>query len=254
MKKLYVVLLVIVISASISLYIHYTKEVVVAETENWHPTSTDHQIINHKYYSLSYREEHEQAEWVAYLLTQESIRGHSKRVDNFREDPKVTTGSASLKDYKRSGYDRGHLCPAADMKLNREAMSETFFMSNMSPQHKNLNRKAWNYLEQLVRRWGKKEEAIYIVTGPILTDIKKTIGKNKVSVPKAYYKIVYDYSPKGQEKMIGFILPNGKTKSKLAEYVVTVDSIESVTQLDFFPQLEDQLENKLEATSNFNAW
>ena len=112
------------------------------------PTSTTGQIIKHQYFTLSYSEPHEQAEWVYYKLTPQLINGTQSRTDNFRTDPMVTSGSAQLNDYKGSGFDRGHLCPAADMKINRDAMSETFYMSNMSPQHPSFNRGIWKKLKQ----------------------------------------------------------------------------------------------------------
>ncbi len=104
------------------------------------PTSTTGQIVEHTYFTLSYSEDHEQAEWVYYELTPMLINGTQARTDNFRPDPKVSTVSAQLSDYKGSGYDRGHLCPAGDMKLNKTAMSETFYLSNMSPQEASFNR------------------------------------------------------------------------------------------------------------------
>ncbi len=125
------------------------------------------EIIEHTYYSLSYNETHEQANWVYYKIH----KGESERSGNFRPDAKVSTGSASLADYKGSGYDRGHICPAAAMKVNHVAMSETFYMSNMSPQLPSFNRGIWKDLEALVRRWGYYQET-HVVSGPVFKDIK----------------------------------------------------------------------------------
>jgi endonuclease G len=128
------------------------------------------EIIKHTYYSLSYSEENEQAYWVYYELTSDLINGTQSRTDDFRSDPLVTTGSASLADYSGSGYDRGHLCPAADMTLNKISMSETFYLSNMTPQLAGFNRGIWSSLEEQVRKWALEYSKLYVVTGPIFND------------------------------------------------------------------------------------
>ena len=217
------------------------------------PSSTTSTVINHNYYSVSYSEKYEQAEWVAYKLTSAMIAGYAERKNNFKEDPLVTTRSATLADYKGSGYDRGHLCPAADMKISQEAMNESFYMSNMSPQDPSFNRGIWKSLEEKVRSWAATEGEVYVVTGGVLTSVNKTIGANQVGVPQEYYKIVYDYSG-SNSKMIGFVLPNKKGEKQLSEYVVPVNRIETITGIDFFPQLSDELEEALESHSNYSSW
>jgi len=216
------------------------------------PTSTTGEIVKHTYYTLSYSEEHEQAEWVYYELTPDLINGSVSRTDNFRPDSKVTTGSAQLLDYRGSGYDRGHMCPAADMKINRTAMSESFFMSNMSPQSPSFNRGIWKSLEATVRNWAIQEGRIYVVTAGVLKPDLREIGYNGVDVPEQYYKVIYD--PTGQQKMIALVLPNTKGTKPLEDYVVSVDYVESLTGIDFFPDLEDGLENRLEASSDASQW
>jgi endonuclease G, mitochondrial len=220
---------------------------------NLTPASTTSSVIKHKYYSVSYNEKYEQAEWIAYKLTSAMIAGYAERKNNFKEDPLVSTGSASLADYKGSGYDRGHLCPAADMKISQEAMNESFYMSNMSPQDPSFNRGIWKSLEEKVRSWAATEKEVYVVTGGVLTSVNKTIGANQVGVPQDYYKIIYDYSG-NNTKMIGFILPNKKGEKQLPEYVVPVNRIETITGIDFFPQLPDDIEEALESKSNYSAW
>ncbi len=200
-------------------------------------------IIKHSYYTLAYSEENEQALWVYYLLTPEFITGAVKRNGDFRPDPAVRTGSATLADYKNSGYDRGHLCPAADMKLNAMAMSETFYMSNMSPQVPGFNRGIWSQVEDQVRKWVLAYDSLYIVTGPVFRDNLGAIGQNKVTVPGYYYKVIY--SP-GKKEMIGLVLPNKASTETIERFVVPVDSIEVLTGIDFFPELPDRIENDLE--------
>ncbi len=214
--------------------------------QNYIPTSSG-EIINHTYYSLSYNEQHEQANWVYYYLDNKGVNGAASRSDNFRPDPKVSTGSAELVDYKGSGYDRGHIAPAADMKQNSTSMSESFYLSNMSPQHPSFNRGAWKKLEEQVRNWALDKNGIYVVSGPVFRNNIGTIGPNKVTVPGYYFKVLYD--PDSQ-KMLALIMPNRKISQPLNTFIVSVDSVEAITNIDFFPQLEDSLENKLEGTIN----
>lgn len=213
------------------------------------PTN-NRELVHHAYYSLSYSEQHEQAEWVFYEIKKERILGLVGRTDNFRRDQKITANSADLIDYRGSGYDRGHLAPAADFSFNSIAMSESFYMSNMSPQKPSFNRGIWKNLESLVRDWGANS-SIYVVTGPILDDCSVTIGRNNVCVPHYYYKIIYDPL---ERKMISFLLPNEKGIKDLNEYVCTTNYLESITKIDFFPFLEDNLEEKLESEIHTENW
>jgi len=212
---------------------------------------SDGEIIKHKYYTLSYNEDHEQANWVHYKLDSRFLKGTSPRINSFKPDPKVSTKSAESSDYRGSGYDRGHLAPAGDMKYNRVSMSESFYMSNMSPQVPSFNREIWRDLEELIRIWGKKFQ-IYITTAGVLNNENfGSIGKNKVTIPSKYYKVIY--SPKNRS-MIGFLMPNLGSSSELESFVVSVDSIESVTGIDFFHELPDRIENELESEVNLEDW
>ena len=217
--------------------------------QTFYPSSNG-AIIKHTYYSLSYLEPYEQAEWTYYTLTPEMLKGRAKRSNRFKQDPNVSSGSAQLSDYTGSGYDRGHLVPAADMKLNRLAMNDSFLMSNMSPQHRSFNRGIWKKLEALVRSWGK-ESLIHIVTGGVLTNGLQEIGSNGVDVPKQYYKIIYNPSI---SSMIAFLLPNQKVSKPLDYFVVSVNEIENLTHIDFFPQLPDEIESKLEQQKSTDNW
>lgn len=211
-------------------------------------------IYEYTGFALVYNEEHEQAEWVAYHLTAEEVAGEFERKNNFRADPQVEFGTASLDDYSRSGYDRGHLAPAGDLKWSEESMSDSFYMSNMSPQAPGFNRIIWKNLEALVRDWGEIHNEIYIVTGPVLTDGPyNTIGENEVSIPRYYYKVVLDYYG-SDVRMIGFILPNKKSNVPLYAYVVSVDFVEAITGIDFFYLLPDDVEEELESKSEFSKW
>ena len=215
------------------------------------PVSEGEQV-EHEFFKLAYSEENEQALWVFYRLTVDMVSGNVERTDDFREDPLVSTKSASLDDYKGSGYDRGHLCPAASMSYNSTSMSESFYMSNMSPQAPSCNRGKWKSLETAVRNWVKTEDTLWVVSGPIFKDDMGQIGENKVTIPGYYYKVVYD--PTDTSKMIAFIMPNAKMPNDIEFYAVSVDQVEQETGIDFFPGLPDDMENKLESSFDFSAW
>jgi endonuclease G, mitochondrial len=209
------------------------------------------EIVKHKYYTLSYNEVHEQANWVHYKLYPAFLSGSTPRKDSFKPDPLVSTKSAQLSDYKGSGYDRGHLAPAADMKYNSIAMSESFYMSNMSPQNPSFNRGIWKRLESLVRGWGEKFDIFVSTAGILSTDNLGSIGGNIVTIPSEYYKVIY--AP-DKNIMIGFLLSNAKQSGNLSSYAVSVDEIESLTGIDFFSELPDNIENELESKVILNNW
>jgi len=223
--------------------------------ENYLPTILESdQIIKHTAFTLCYSEEFEQAKWVAYRLTDSMCNNNGEeRTNDFREDKDVKTHSAKPEDYKKSGYDRGHLCPAGDMGWSDITMSESFYMSNMSPQLPNFNRGIWKKLETNVREWAKREGELFVVTAGILNEKFQTIGGNKVSVPKYYYKVLLDHRLP-QYKAIAFILPNEGSKEPLFKYVVSIDSVEKLTGIDFFPALPDSLEVYLERRSDPEQW
>lgn len=211
-------------------------------------------IIEREGYALGNIEKHEQPAWVQYIMTGEAVsRRAAKRGDDFRPDPVVPTGSATPQDYTRSGYDRGHLAPAADMSFSGKTMSESFYMSNMSPQTPQFNRGIWSKLEKQVRHFATKEKRIVVVTGPILPAEKTiTIGANKVTVPQYYYKVIYDTTP--PEKMIGFVLPNKGSSAGLRTFVVTVDRVEELTGLDFFSAVPKEKQEQMERTITVENW
>ncbi|WP_394776415.1 DNA/RNA non-specific endonuclease [Flavobacterium sp.] len=201
------------------------------------PTSTTKQIVKHKYYTLSYNEKFEQAEWVAYELKKEYLKNEDYKRPYFIEDPKVTTGSADWRNYKKSGYDKGHLCPAGDMEFDKEAYNDTFYTSNISPQNHDFNSGIWNRLEQKTRYWASKYNDIYVVTGGILKDSDKKIGTEKVAVPNYFYKIILTKTGK-QHKAIAFLVPNNDSDKSLYDFVVPIETLEKMTGIDFFPNLK----------------
>jgi endonuclease G len=229
------------------------KSTSLAQVDYLFPELGNHQIIEHKLFSLSYNEEHEQADWVAYKLFPNSINNRVKRKDNFRSDTFVLTGSASVSDYKKSGYDRGHLAPAKAMSFSKETMSESFYMSNMSPQLPSFNRGIWKKLEERVRSWIPLSDSLYIVTGPVLSDSLGVIGRNMVTIPKAYFKSIIRFK-NNEIQGIGFMLKNEKSSKELNTFVVSIDSIEKVTKLDFFNNLDFIIENRIEKNSSLTIF
>jgi endonuclease G len=177
-------------------------------------------ILSYSGFDLAYNEQHEQAAWVAYVLTREEIEsGNIERTNNFRPDKNLVTGSASLADYRGSGFDRGHLAPAGDMQWAPEAMSESFLMSNMSPQDPAFNRGVWKRLESEVRNWALEKDSIYVITGPVLASIDSFIGENQVGIPQHYYKVLLDLSPP-DHSLIAFLLPNSASSDSLMRFAI----------------------------------
>lgn len=211
--------------------------------------SVNGELVVHYYYTLDYNEAHEQANWVIYMIDH---FGDTERSDNFKADPLVSTESASLNDYKGSGYDRGHLAPAADMSISELAMTESFYLSNMSPQVPGFNRGIWKNLEALVRNWATAAHspADLVITGPMLDQSCGEIGIG-VTIPCEYFKIYVDFQ---SGKAIAFILPNESSKKEIKEFVVSIDSIESRTNIDFFHSLSESKQSALESQNNPNDW
>lgn len=210
-------------------------------------------IIRHLAYTLSYSEEHEQARWVAYELTAAETAKRYERSDRFEPDPRVATGTAGDLDYKGSGYDRGHLAPAGDMSWSAQAMQESFYYSNMSPQDPGFNRGIWKRLEEQVRDWAIDYGKVYVVTGPVLKKGLPQIGVHDVTIPQSYFKVILATS--GNETIaIGFLMPNSGSRSHIKYYAVSVDDVEKETGIDFFPLLENKLEQRVEARNCQECW
>jgi len=196
----------------------------------------DDTIIIHRGYTLSYNSKYKQANWVAYLLTKDKTVKRFQRGEFFAPDPLIP-GTDFKVDYLKSGYDRGHLAPAADMGYSMETMVQSFFYSNMSPQLPRFNRGAWKKLEMQVRNWAVEYDSLYGVTGPIFDSVMPTIGPHRVAVPKAYYKVLLQ-KRNGEWFGIGFVLPNASLKGDIMQYATSIDKVEALTGIDFFWKLE----------------
>jgi endonuclease G, mitochondrial len=226
------------------------------EALDYLPTNPNGAIVKHNYYTLSYVEKYELPEWCAYELTAERLNTEwVERSDDFRPDDSVESGSSTLEDYRRSRYDRGHIVPAADMAFSAEAMSETFLMSNISPQEPGFNKGVWRELEELTRDWAKRFKHLYVVTGPVLSQpIKFWIGENQVAVAPSFYKVMLDLS-EPEVKAIGFIVPNQTSTDRIESFAVSVDEVEQLTGINFFNNLlEPDQEKELEANFDMSLW
>lgn len=191
--------------------------------------------------------------WVSWELTAEETTGEVSRTNTFYNDPEID-GCPDTWDYSYSGYDRGHMAPAGDMKWSKQAMDDTFYLSNICPQAKQLNTGSWKNLEEKCRTWAQIDEKIYIVCGPIIDEKPlELIGDSKVWVPARFFKVIiapYSTPARG----IGFIMPNGKVEGGMQVCAVTIDEVERVTGHDFFASLPDELENEIESQCNFHQW
>ncbi|WP_296386249.1 DNA/RNA non-specific endonuclease [Winogradskyella sp.] len=263
-KQIYSIIAILILVA-IYAYDYYQKseeQLVIIKTgeipkENTNayflPTSTTGQIVHHQNYSLSYSEPYEQAEWVAYELKASHLSTTNHKRPYFEIDKAVKTKAAHWRNYKKSGYDRGHLCPAGDRRFTKKAHDETFLTSNISPQKHEFNAGVWNRLEQKVRYWARKNDGVFVVTGGILKHGLKTIGDEEVAVPNQFYKVILD-NTNGKIKVLAFLMKHKDSDLPLYEFVVSVDEVEKLTGIDFFPELENTIENKLEASSNYKNW
>lgn len=217
------------------------------------PTSTTGEIVNHSFFTLSYSEPFEQAEWVSYVLDKKHLTYDDRKRPYFIEDPFVSTKSADWKNFKGSGYDRGHLVPAGDRRFSEQAYNETFYTSNISPQNREFNAGIWNDLEQQARRWAKRYGTLYVVTGGVLTNGLIEIGEEDVDVPDLFYKIIARKNG-NQLITIAFLIPNRPQSEALRNFTVSIDELEEVTGIDFFHGLPISEQDSFERTVVTSAW
>ncbi|AZQ43606.1 DNA/RNA non-specific endonuclease [Nonlabens ponticola] len=263
MKKILTIIIVIGLIVGMILIEDYQNEAISKENfENqrssdldvtdYLPSSTN-QVIHHKSYSLSYNERHEQAEWTAHVLRPSDIQQVDFKRPYFEIDDQVSTGAASWRNYKNSGYDRGHLVPAGDRRGSIQDFNETFLTSNISPQLHEFNAGIWNDLEQQVRRYAQQYGDLYIVTGSILGNNLSSIGNENVTVPRSFYKIILRET-NDQPVILAYLLSQDDQDTSLNSYLISVDQIETMTGTDFFAQLPHDIEEKLEAQTARRGW
>lgn len=211
------------------------------------PEEKQGQIIQRTGYTLAYDAKNKTPQWVAWELTNEETRGKEERTNDFQPDPEVIGTKVVTYDYSGSGYDRGHMAPAGDMKWSKQAMQESFYMTNICPQDHNLNTEDWNDLEMKSREWARRYGKVHIVCGPIYKGIRNEyIGEHRVKVPDAFFKVILIDDAR-KSYALGFLFENKAGERPLKEYLVSVDEIERITGMDFFSVLPDNLEDRLEA-------
>ncbi len=221
---------------------------------NFLPDTVDnHQILTYTQFTLSYNEEHEQAEWVAYELTKEEVLMNVTRCDCFATDHDVTTVSAVRSDYLNTGFERGHLSPSEDNQMSDDVNEESFLFSNMSPQLKSLNNGIWKKLEKWVRDQALEFDTVYVVTGPVFINNLGSIGPNNVTIPGYFYKTLLRFNDAGKAKAIAFLIPHVGAVGELKDYVASVNTIETLTGLEFYPALDDN-ENLIESKQATTQW
>lgn len=211
-------------------------------------------VIEYTGFKLAFDENRHTPVWVGWELLREESTGDQKRSSHrFWQDDNVY-GCPSTKDYSCSGYDRGHMCPAADQKWSKEAMRDCFSLANIVPQDHELNAGAWATLEKKERVWAQRDSALVIVAGPIYTAADTTrIGQTGVAVPSAFFKVMLaPYLDK--PRAIGFIYPNTDSPGNMQQYSMSVDEVEKITGLDFFSTLPDELEDEVESKFSFTLW
>jgi len=260
-RWIYTILLIVVIVGFWVFENFYTPDpysqpdgpVTNRETPFLLPSSTTGAIISHDHFTLSYHEQYEQAEWVAYTLKREYLTYDDRDRPYFIEDPKVPTKSADWRNYRGSGFDRGHLCPAGDMRFSEYAYNQTFYTSNISPQRKDFNAGVWNRLEMQVRDWCKRYGTLNVAVGGVLESGLDEIGDEDVAVPERYFKIITRGDIENLE-VIAFLMPNYESQRPLQDFAVPVDEVETATGIDFLAELPDPIENKLERQTKIAAW
>ncbi len=205
--------------------------------------------VSHTAFNLSYNQQFKQPDWVQYDLTCDDLSNPVPRTEDFREDLSVPGGTLDQFDYKKSGFDRGHIAPARDMARSTTTMSESFLMSNMAPQQSFFNRFGlWRKTEDVVRVWACDHTRLTVVGGPILNGEVKQVGK--LFVAKYFYKIILA----DNAKAIAFIFENGGDKTSIKNFVVSVDQVEEMTGIDFFSDLPEQWESEIESHSDASLW
>lgn len=230
-----------------SIYRYYPDEIAVPQFTSSLP------ILRRKGFTIGYDRSNFQARWVAYMLTRQELDGMSKRSNHFYLEPELADYSAVDADYKKSGFDRGHLAPAADMAWSEHSMHESFSYANVSPQTPAFNRGIWKKLEEQVRAWSRKFDTVWVVTGPVFDSINIQRLNQKISIPGHFYKALLSHHQQ-RWYAIAFLMPNQASTRPVQQYAVSVNRLEEMTTIDFFHLLPDSVENAIEEDCTVNYW
>lgn len=217
------------------------------------PRGLSDYVVKYKGYTSHFNKTLHIPNCVSYEITATETRGKRERKGQFERDENVA-GCPNWWDYRDSGYERGHMAPAGDMKWDEQAMNETFFLTNVCPQDASLNGGVWNDIEIKVREWARRDKTLIVITGPIMGNSPKTIGQDvDIAVPEAFFKVILSPSTSPM-KTIAFICPNRPCGGSISSYVVSVDEVEKRTGMNFFYALPDDVENAVEAACNLYQW
>ena len=211
-------------------------------------------ILKRSNYTISYNRNWNQPNWVAWELNKNETKGRNNRNEEFTADPDLAEAyQVESYDYSGSGYDRGHMCPAGDNHFDAKAMNESFYMSNICPQNHELNAGKWNDLEIACRKWANRYQQLFIVCGPIIDKRNgKRIGKeHEIIVPEKFFKVILITSTK-PARAIGYIFENNGSDRPYK--VHSIDEVEKITGIDFFPNLPDKIEDLVESRYEASDW
>ena len=211
-------------------------------------------IIEYEGFTVSYNSQLRIPMWVSYELTAEETTGpFSRDGKDYQPDPYAQVTQADASDYRRSGWTRGHLAPAADFRWSDIAMTQSFYYTNICPQDGQLNNRYWATLEKHVRGWAKQFGKVLVVTGPVLGNNVRKIGTHGVAVPEAFFKVILAQNGEGWTS-IGFVMMNTPDPRFLKDCAMTVNAVEKLTGLDFFDFLDNGIEEKVENTLDYKTW
>lgn len=216
------------------------------------PRGMNDTLVRYDAFDVHFNSECGIANCALYEITRSELNGTAERGNEFTADPGVK-GCPQPEDYAGSGFDRGHLVPAGDLKWSEAAMRQSFLLTNVGPMHKALNEGGWAKLEEKVREWTARDSALLVFTGPVVSDSDTTLASGRVKMPSAYYKVIMAPCVRPM-RVIAFIYPNGHSGGRLQQYAVSVDEVERRTGLDFFPTLPTEKQQRLESPVNLDAW
>jgi endonuclease G, mitochondrial len=212
------------------------------------------EVVNHFSMSVGFSHDYKLPQWVAYSLRAEHLRDCVQRSRfRFDFDPKLSVLSSDPNEFRYSGFDRGHLAPAGDMKWSHTAMRESFYTSNITAQTPSMNRGRWAMLEKLVRAWAKESDEILIVTGPVISDDMEYLQNASTAIPKQHYKVLLRRKNHTLDG-IGFLMNQSPAGIDIKTMALSISKIEELTGLNFFPNLNEQQVSTIEKNLNLSDW
>jgi endonuclease G len=217
-------------------------------------THTCHdKLLIHNFHKTCFNTSKKLARWVSYKLSEPMFRGDARRLNNFAIDPLIPNQSPTPSHYQNSGYDRGHLAPAGDMKINQNAMDQSFYMTNITAQEPSFNRGIWKKLENLMRGLTEADKEYEVITGPIFNFKKKSFKTRFLNIPKAFYKIIY-FNNGAEIKTLAFLIPNKKSNEAVSQFLVPINTIEALTNINFFSNLTKETQDEIESKVTPELW